>query len=260
MRPLLAAALAVITLSACGTPRPAATDSSGQPVSAAPVRTAGDLVQLARATWSERFYRTLTFRQTTTFMGEEGTRSETWLEALEAPGRLRIDLPEAGAGNVVLFRGDSTYIFRDGAQVAARDGGNPLLQLAFDIDWRPTNETLNIMADLGIDTAVVGTGRWAGRPAWIVGADDGNTRTPQLWFDRERLVFLRLIEVDDGEVTDIRFERYLEFAGGWIAPWVEIYRDGELVMTEEYHDLRGRVDLPAGTFSPVSGPTVRWWD
>ena len=261
MKRLLPAAAIAALIAACGTPRPAAysapdTTAIGAPIE---VRTAADLVRQAKARHAATWYRTLTFRQTTTFFGEEGTRAETWIEALDAPGRLRIDLPEPGNGNIALYRGDSTYVFRDGEQVVARAGGNPLLTLGFDLYFLPTVETLGHMAAAGIDTTQIGTGTWAGRPAWIVGDDGGDATTPQVWYDRERLVFVRLILNEGEAVTDIRFEQYAEFAGGWIAPRVEIYTNGELVMTEDYHDMRAGVDLPPGTFSPVSGPAVRWW-
>ena len=255
--------LVALGLSACGTPRLAAPgdgQNGGQPVSAASIRTAGDLVQLVRATHSQRWYRTLTFVQTTTFYGEQGTRSETLNEAAELPGRLRIDLPAPGQGNLVIYRGDSTYIFREGSQVAARPGSNPLMLLGFDVNWLTTAETLAGMSALGIDTTRVTENSHAGRPAWVIGAAPGDTTSPQVWYDRERLVFLRLIENDGEEVTDIRFEDYEPLAGGWIAPRVEIYSGGRLVMTEDYHNVQAGVDLPPGIFSPGTAPTVHWWE
>ncbi len=263
MRIHLSLVTVALAVSACGTPRPAAPTPGapvGQTVAAAQVRSARDLVRMAQAMHSERFYRSLTFRQTTTFYGEQGTRSETWIEALELPGLLRIDLPEPGQGNVVIYRGDSTYVYREGTQVVARPGGNPLLQLGFDLYWLPPMRALAYMADAGIDTSVVTENAHAGRPAWVIGARPGDTTSAQVWYDRERLVFLRLIQNDGEEVTDIRFEGYEPLAGGWIAPRVEIYSDGVLVMTEDYHDLRTAVDLPAGTFTPTGAPAVHWWE
>jgi hypothetical protein len=264
MRPLsVLIVLVTLGLSACGASRPAApagVETVRRPVVEAPVRTAGDLVRTAQARHGAGWYRTLTFVQTTTFYGEQGTRSETWHEAASLPGMLRIDLPAPGEGNVALDRGDSTYVFREGSRVVARDGGNPLMLLGFDLYWLETAQTLAGMAEMGIDTTVVSQGTHAGRPAWIVGAAPGDTISAQVWYDRERLVFLRLIEHDGDETTDIRFENYEPLSGGWIAPRVEIYTDGRLVMTEDYHDMRAGVALPAGTFSPVSGPSVRWWE
>jgi hypothetical protein len=256
--------LLALLAAGCARPPAAPAQPAGVGVMDAPVRTASDFVALARARYSATWYRTLTFVQTTTFHTPEGAREETWYEAARIPGRLRIDLPELGAGNVALFRGDSTYVFREGEQVVARPEGNPLVLLAFDLYRLPTAETLAGMARLGIDTTVVHADTWGGRPMWVIGAAEGDTTAPQVWYDRERLVFVRLIErEDDGpgpDVTDIRFERYEPLAGGWIAPRVEVFSDGRLVMTEDYRDVRADVPLDDAVFSPARWRDVRWWE
>ncbi len=295
----LAAALAC-GVTGCGTPReaavaparampaataaPAAAPQSGAPtITHATARTAtaeavaaaaaadpevptlAELVVEARARYGATWYRTLSFTQTTTFHGADGTtRSETWHEAGQIPGFLRIDLPELGAGNVYVFRGDSTYAFRAGTLAAAQPEGNPLMLLGFDLYHIPVAETVAGIAALGVDTARVRAAVWNGRPAWVFGAAEGDEASPQVWFDQERLVFLRLVERGGparDHVQDIRFERYEPLGGGWIAPRVEMYVDGRLVMTEDYADVRANPTFPPGTFSPTpAGVAVRWWE
>lgn len=248
-------------LAACGSshasapPAPAAGGTS--------IRTASGLVRAMRARYGEGWYRTLTFVQTTTFHTPDGPQQETWYEAARLPGRLRIDLPEPDSGNAVLFRGDSTYVFQRGALVQARPEGNPLLLFGFDVYSLPPDETGAGMARLGIDTSAIRADVWEGRPAWVVGAAPGDATSPQVWFDQERLVFVRLIErggPDGRRVQDIRFERYERLAGGWIAPHVAVYVDGRLVMEEDYADVRADVALDPATFSPTGWRAVRWWE
>ena len=95
LRLLLLAALA-LTLAACATPQRTGTSPAGTPVVAAPtepVGTARDLVRAMRARYGDRWYRTLTFVQTTTFHTPQGERQETWYEAGELPGRQDLAYP-----------------------------------------------------------------------------------------------------------------------------------------------------------------------
>ncbi len=115
------------------------------------------------------------------------------------------------------------------------------------------------MREIGIDTDAVRVEPWQGREAIVVGGAPGDTTSAQAWFDRERLVFVRLIETENGAVQDVRFDDYEPLAGGWIAPRVEVYSGGRLVMEEDYRAIQADVDLPEGTFDPRSWPSTSWW-
>ena len=60
---------------------------------------------------------------------------------------------------------------------------------------------------------------------------------------------------DDGATQDIRFADYEPLGGGWIAPLVEAYADGERVFWEEYSDMVADPDLDPVLFDPA-----RWAD
>ncbi len=256
MRPFLALILAATAL----------------PASAQTPSSARALVEAVRARHGETWVRTLTFVQETTFHTPAGPQVETWVEAVSIPGRLRIDVAPLGEAGTFLFTSDSTHVARPGRPVAHRAGGNPLLLLGFDIVAIPATETLAGMAALGIDTTAVRADVWEGRPALVVGGAPGDSAAlgarvaPQAWFDRERLVFVRLVEREpapaqaggDG-VSEVRFLDYTPLGGGWIAPRVEAYQNGVLVQEERYRAIRADVVLPAGTFDPRSWSSVAWW-
>ena len=69
-------------------------------------------------------------------------------------------------------------------------------------------------------------------------------------FDRERLVFVRLVERQGEAVSDTRVRDYRPLGGGWIAPTVEFYADGVLAQTERSGRVTGqtvRVDSGLAT-------------
>ena len=238
---------------ATASPRPSVDSTPGLPPSARA------LVEAVRARHGATWYRTLAFVQETKLHRDGETETQTWYEAAEMPGRLRIDIAPLEAPTTIWFTSDSTLVARGGRIVNRRGSGNPLIGLGFDVVFRPAAETLAEMAGLGIDTAAVRVDTWEGRPAVVVGGAPGDEASPQVWYDRERLVFVRLVEQNDGHRTDVRFADYEPLAGGWIAPRVEAYVDGVLVQEEQYRAIRAGVTFPEGTFDPARGAGVAWW-
>ena len=92
-----------------------------------PPKTGEELVALMRERYAGRWYKTLTFVQKTTF--PDG-RIETWYEALELPGKLRIDIAPLDSGKTLLFRNDSLYVFEQKKLKASQPLVHPL-DLAF---------------------------------------------------------------------------------------------------------------------------------
>ena len=213
--------------------------------------------------YATTWYRTLTFTQTATFA--DG-RTETWFEALEVPGRLRIDVAPADGGNATIFRNDSVYAFVGGKRERSARMVHPLLLLGFDIYRAPLEETVAKVRGLGIDLSKLRTETWQGRPVWIVGADVGDSVSTQFWVDAERLVFVRMLDRrspgDQPESPpawiDTRFNRYQRLGGGWIAPEVLFYVNGRPRLREVYADIRADVELPPRLFEVDEYTAPEW--
>src|SRR5689334_1312071 len=127
--------LALLALAACTrqatvgtTPAPSATRPTA-------ITDATQLVVAMHDRYARAMYQSLVFVQKSSYLKEDGTpsRVETWYEALQFPGRLRIDLGDLSRGNGVLYRNDSTYAVQGGKITDKRAGRNPLLVLGFDV-------------------------------------------------------------------------------------------------------------------------------
>src|SRR5262249_10145921 len=106
------------------------------PVAARPNPTITSALGLIRAIhdrYASTWYKTITFTQKTTVSRTaKDTIVQTWYEAGQIPGRLRIDTDLSGKSGV-LYAHDSTYSFSSGKLVHADAGLNDLLVLGFDI-------------------------------------------------------------------------------------------------------------------------------
>lgn len=261
MRPVMLATVCLIA--ACGAPRPAPTPApAGRPV--ARISSGTDLLRAMHDRYQGRWYDRLSFVQTTTF--PDG-HTETWYEALQLPGRLRIDMAPLDSQKMSLFRGDSLYVFEGGQRTRAVPFVHPLLVLGFDVYAAPPDSTAAKISALGFDLAKVHQDTWQGRPAWVVGAAQGDSVTPQFWVDAERLVFVRLIEHRDPPANapdrpalriETLFNRYVPLGGGWVAPEVLFFVNGQQRLKEEYHDMRADPELGPALFDPGSYQSPGW--
>jgi len=221
---------------------------------------APDIIRQMHDRYQGKWYSTLTFVQTTT-LTQPAPHTETWHEALQFPGLLRIDIAPLDSGNTILFRNDSLYRFRQGKLAGSRALVHPLMVLGFDVYFDAPEKTLSKLEGLGFDLTRTHETTWRGQPVYVVGALSGDSTTKQFWIEKERLLFVRMIEpAQDGSGTRVetQFNRYQPLAGGWISVEVLFNVDGETVTREEYADVRGGSALPEALFDPARYGPPGW--
>jgi len=152
----------------------------------------------------------------------------------------------------VLSVGDTTYIYRDGELAAARADRNPLLFWGFDVYVQDPAESIRLLEAEGLDLGAYRTDTWDGKEAYVIGVPESG----EVWVEKDRLLFVRLVEpAQGGGLQDVRFENYQRLGGGWIAPYVAVYQGDTLVFWETYSDMVADPDLDPVLFDPR-----RWAD
>lgn len=223
-----------------------------------PPPTGRELIAQMHDRYAGHWYRTLTFIQTTTL--PDG-RVETWYEAISAPGKLRIDIAPLDSMHVLLFRNDSMYELQGGKVVRGEAQIHPLMVLGFDVYHQPVAETVRKLEALKFDLAKVHQTTWEGRATWVVGAEPGDSVSPQFWIDEERLYFVRSLEPapNKPEVTlDTRFGAYRPMGGGWLEMEVVFRANGKVRVTEVYADPQIDVNLDPALFDPSRWTPPAW--
>jgi hypothetical protein len=218
------------------------------------------LIRAMQERYRGKWYNTLTFVQTTTIT-QPTARKEIWYEALRFPGMLRIDIAPVDSGNTLLFRADTLYRFQHGALVGSRPLIHPLMVLGFDAYFDPPETTVGKLKGLGFDLSKIREDTWQGRPAYVVGAVAGDSTTAQFWIDRERLVFVRMVQVapdGSGRIYETQFNRYQPLGKGWISVEVVFNVNGELATKEEYAEVKSDPVLPDDLFAPGTYAKAEW--
>src|SRR2546421_1694132 len=202
---------------------------------ASKIKTTEDLIAAMQKKYGKSWYKTATFVQKTTEYEKDGTtKVSTWYEALSVPGSLRIDFAPVKDGNGILFTNGSVYSFKDGKVDSTRPFVHPLMILGFDIYKLPVASLLDTLKKLKFDLSVVREDIWQGRPAYVVGAKQGDLHSPQFWIDKKNLYFVRMIRPvgkDGAQTSETQFNKYQKLGGGWISPEVIFLVDGRIVTT-----------------------------
>ena len=255
----IAAASSAALLAACGG------KSATKPVTApapAAITSAQALVRAMHDKYAGSWYHTATFVQRNTrYLPTGAADTSTWLEAIRVPGALRIDVEPIAQRNGILFVRDSQFIIGNGQLTSARPSVHPLMVLSFDVYADPPDRTLSRIKSLGFDMTKIHEDSWQGRPVYLVGATAGDLHTKQFWVDRQRLVFVRMLQPDrdSTKTSEIRFNNYRQLGGGMIAPEVVFLVDGKPNFIERYEDITVDPPLTDAVFDPRAWNAVPNW-
>ena len=203
-------------------------------VAAAEPRSGHDVIARMHDRWQGKWFRTLTFVQRTTFPDRP---AETWHETIQNPGRLRIDFGPVDSMNTAIMRNDSVYQFKRGKPAGPHPYPNTLGVVLSDVYAQPVAMTVRQLEAAGFDLAKIRADTLRGQRVWVIGAAAGDSTSPQLWIDHERLLLLRLHEA--GPAGAVMIGDVLRRASGRIPVETEMrFREnGKEVQREEYTQL-----------------------
>jgi len=213
-----------------------------------------EIIRAMHDRYGGKWYRTLSFVQQNTATRADGSQQHSvWHEYAALPGKLRIEFVPPDSGNGVLFVNDSQFVFAADTIGNASAFIHPLMVLGFDVYFDRVERTVARLERLKIDLATVHEDTWEGRPVYVVGAKPGDLRTRQFWVDRERLVFVRLLEPGQRDTTrtnDIRFNKYQAAGSAWLSAEVAFLVDGQERWLEQYTEIKTDTPLADALFDP----------
>ena len=257
-------ALALVTMgtAACSTVIPPAEEPKPEEAPAPAVASARDLVREMHDRYSGNWYRTLRFAQTNTFYTQSGKEEKSrWVENLSVPGRLRIDFEPLSSKSGMLILNNRVTTYDNGRRVDSRRSIQAILTLTADVYAIPAAVTIRRLDSLKIDLDKFRTDKLDKKKVYVIGADDGDLQSNQVWIDAERLLLVRLIQTetrgDRTVTTDTSVGEYRDIDGFPVAHEYVSMRDGKPYFKEEYENVRVNADLPAGIFDPTRWSSVQ---
>ena len=233
-----------------GTPKPSATKVV---FPAGKIASTTGLVGAMREKYDGKYFKTLTFLQNNTRYTTTGEEQKSqWFEHVEAPGKLRIAFLPAAQKSGLVQVGERVASFDNGMRIDFRPSVNPLLLLTVDAYSASASSVMRSLDSLGVNTQLVRTDEWEGRPVYVIGAKAGDTTSNQVWIDAEHLRLARFIQrVGRGEramLNEIRVRSYRDVEGYQIPTDILTLRNGRPVWREQRTDIRINAELPANVF------------
>lgn len=206
--------------------------------------------------------REFTFIQETIRFTENGTPqdSSTWYEAIRYPKDFRIDFGNPENGNANINRNDSIYVYRGNKLVHTGPEIQEFLILEGGLFYYSTEETIERLEGLGIDTSLFYKSEYGGKLIYILGANPEDLSKPQIWLDANELyVVRRFSRGKQGELYEVKYDDIKNFDGHWIETWIEFYVDGKLIQTERYNNIDVNPNLNDSVFDPNTFGTYYWF-
>jgi hypothetical protein len=225
------------------------------PANSQEIRDGQALLTAMHDRYKDSWYESVVFKENAITLNPDGTtKTEVWDEALELPGKLRINRGAASDGNGFVFVDGTLTTFQKGKATGPRPFVHMLLVLGFDVYRQKPKTTIDIAKGQGFDLAQIHEEKWDGQDVYVVGAAKGDLKSKQFWIEKKRLLFVRLIAPDEHDATkihDTRFKDYRKLSPGWISARVEFFVDGKNTFNEDYFDIKANAKFDPALFDPA---------
>lgn len=184
------------------------------------------------------------------------------LVAVKPPGQLRVDFEPREQHNGLLVVNDTQYVMTGGRPIQVARMIQPLLLLQHDVYYRTPPQTLARLRELGVNLALVRVDAWQGRRVFVIGAPAADTRSPQLWVDRELMLLVRWIQPSPLEPSvgvDTRLLEYQRLGAGWVPRRLDVYEEHTRTARWEFRQIRANITLDSLLFQPDNWSRARHW-
>jgi outer membrane lipoprotein-sorting protein len=233
----------------------AASLSVAVPANSQEIRDGAALLTAMHDRYKDSWYESVVFKENAITLNPDGTSTtEVWDEALELPGKLRINRGPSSEGNGFVFVDGTLTTFQKGKATGPRPYVHMLLVLGFDVYRQDPKTTIDQTKAQGFDLTQIHEEKWDGQDVYVVGAVKGDLKSKQFWIEKKRLLFVRLIDPDEHDATkthDTRFRDYRKLSTGWISARVEFYTDSKNAFNEDYFDIKANAKFDPALFDPT---------
>jgi hypothetical protein len=253
---LVAACKPAVQVPSAPTPVPAKAEKATE------INSSAKLVREMHGRYSGKWYKTLSFNQTNTFFTSAGKEQKSqWVQRLSVPGRLRIDFLPLSSKSGLLIQNNRVITFDNGRRVDSRRAIQPVLTLTGDVYAIPPTITLRRIDSLGVNLDKFHEEKWEGKRVYVMGAEQGDLESSQIWIDADKLLLLRIIQknkrADRVIITDTRVGDYREVNGFNVPFEFTSYRDGKVFFREQYDNVKVNEPIPPELFDPSRWATTQ---
>lgn len=213
--------------------------------------TSTEVIKKMYARYHSKWHTSLTFTQTTgRYRNDTLVKTDVWHERIVYPDMLRIDFGDK-TGNGVIYRGDSSYYFKDNKVVRANKDENELIFFLGGMYFKTIDQVFAHFNSLKFDLNKCHESTWKGKAVYVLGSAKDDDKVNQLWIDKEKLVAVRYFKYDPHGKMEATFEEHKLVEGAWSETLCKFYVNDKLIQTEVYHDIEANKAIDKSVFDPA---------
>lgn len=174
------------------------------------------------------------------------------------PGRYRTTTLPASRRTGTVRNHQRVAVFERGRRVVSRTRVDLATLLAYDVYAQGIDTTIKALDAAGVRYGLARRDRLNGERVWVVGAEEGDTASPQFWVDASDWRVVRVIQRDlrrANVLVDLHFSEFTDALGVPIPTRVDVYRNGEWTERQTITDVALNPAVPTRAFD-----VARWRD
>lgn len=208
--------------------------------------TGEDVLKQMYERYGGKWMKSFSFTQTTEmYRNDSLINTATWYENIVYPDKFRIDFGDKEKGNAAIFTKDSVYGFRGGKLARTTPNDEDLTFMLGGMYFYPFDSVKAIFVKQGYNLDKFFETTLHGKPVYVIGANNADEKTSQLWIDKEKLVVVKFISYSHDEKEEGIFTEHKQFGNSWSETNCVFYVDGKLIQKEKYYDCKanGSIDI-----------------
>ena len=174
------------------------------------------------------------------------------------PGRYRTTTLPSSRRTGTVRNHQRVAVFERGRRVVSRTRVDLATLLSYDVYAQGIDTTIKALDAAGVRYGLARRDQLNGERVWVVGAEEGDTTSPQFWVDARDWRVVRVIQRDirrANVLVDLRFSEFTDALGVPIPTRVDVYRNGEWTERQTITDVALNPAVPARAFD-----VARWRD
>jgi hypothetical protein len=198
------------------------------------------LMKAIAVRYNGEWFKQVAFSQTAdSYENDSIVKSEIWDEEYCFPSYLLIYLTPGDTTNRYISRNDSILIYGNNILTSAQKSTHDAIILSMDIYNMKYSQIMKRWKDLPYDTKKFHQTVCDDKNYYVIGAAEGDTTSNQIWFDAERLFFVKMQKQTPQGIKEVNFLNYMQLPDGkgWIEQEVEFRLNGKVYMREKYFNI-----------------------
>lgn len=213
--------------------------------------TSEDVLAKMHARYAGKWMKSFSFTQTTEqYRNDSLINTSTWYENVVFPGNFRIDFGDKTSGNAAIFVNDSVYRFGNAKLVKVTVNDDDLTFLLGGMFFYPLDMVKAKLQRMGYDVSKGYETSLDNKPVYVIGANNADEATSQLWIDKEKLILVKFINFKDGEKEEGVAYDHKQFGNSWSETSFDFYVNGKIIQKEKYYDCKADVNIDHKIFDP----------